>query len=102
MDLHLALCNFIAPKRAIKFCYCISLVDPFAVDCIVFDKNTPTISPASFMISMASRDVFGGFTFAAFNTYNIPAVVAVMINPYLIESSMFFSNHSYSVIVYFF
>ena len=53
------------------------------------------------MISMTSRNAFGGFSFAAFSTYNIPIVVAVMINPSLIESSMFFSNQSYLFIVYF-
>ena len=46
--------------------------------------------PAIFMIFMASMDAFGGFTFAAFSAQNIPVVVAVMINPSLIESSMFF------------
>ena len=51
---------------------------------------------------MASRDAFGDFTFASFITQNIPVVVVVMINPSLIESSMFFSNQSYSFIVYFF
>ena len=49
------------------------------------------------MISMESRDAFGGFTFAAFSANNIPVVVAVMISPSLIESSMFFfpfrTNH---------
>ena len=49
---------------------------------------------------MASRDAFGGFTFAAFKAKNIPAVM-VMINPSLIESSLFFSNQNYSFIVYF-
>ena len=42
------------------------------------------------MISIASREAFGGFTFAAFSAKNIPVVVAVMIRPSLIESSMFF------------
>ena len=42
------------------------------------------------MISIASRDVFGGFTFAAFSAKNIRVVVVVMINPSLMESSMFF------------
>ena len=42
------------------------------------------------MISMASRDAFGGFSFATFNAKNIPVVVAVMIIPSLIKSSMFF------------
>ena len=40
------------------------------------------------MISMASRDVFGGYTCAAFSTKNIPVVVAVMISPSLIEFLM--------------
>ena len=42
------------------------------------------------MMSMASRDAFGGFTFVAFSAKNIPVVVTVMISPSLIESSMFF------------
>ena len=42
------------------------------------------------MISIASRDVFGGFKFAAFRPKNIVVVVAVMISPSLRESSMFF------------
>ena len=48
------------------------------------------MSPASFMTSMASMDAFGGFTFASFSAENIAVVVAVMINPSLIESSTFF------------
>ena len=43
---------------------------------------------ASFMISIASML----FQFAAFSAKNIPVVVAVMISPSLIESSMLFSN----------
>ena len=42
------------------------------------------------MISMAFRDAFGCFMFAAFSVKNIPVVIAVMISPSLIESSMFF------------
>ena len=42
------------------------------------------------MISMASRDAFGGFTFAVLSAKSISVVVAVMINPSLIEFSMFF------------
>ena len=42
------------------------------------------------MISIASRDAFGGFTSAAFSAKNILVVVVVMISPSLIESSMFF------------
>ena len=53
-------CNFIALKRAIKF-FVVSLVDPFFVDCIVFDKDTTHYS-------IASRDAFGGFAFAALST----------------------------------
>ena len=30
---------------------------------------------------MTSRDAFGSFTLAAFNTKNIPVFIAVMINP---------------------
>ena len=40
------------------------------------------------MISIASRDAFGGFTFAAFSAKNTSVVVAVMIIPSLIESLM--------------
>ena len=67
MDLHLTLCNFIALKRAIKF-FAVSLVDPFFVDCIVLDKATTHYSSGKFHDIQASRDAFGGFTFAAFNT----------------------------------
>ena len=42
------------------------------------------------MITMASRDGFGGFTFAAFNVKSIPVATVVTIIPSLIESSMFF------------
>ena len=42
------------------------------------------------MIYIASRDAFGGFTFAAFSAKNVPVVVAVMISPTLIGSSIFF------------
>ena len=40
------------------------------------------------MISIASRDAFGGFTIAALSTQNILVVVAVMINPSLIDRSV--------------
>ena len=54
------------------------------------------------MISIAPRDVFGSFTFAAFTVKNIPVVVAVMIIPSLIESSMFFfQSEPLSFIEYF-
>ena len=39
------------------------------------------------MISIATRDAFGGFTFAAFSPKNIPVALMVMINPSLRESS---------------
>ena len=39
---------------------------------------------------MASRNVFGGFSFASYSPKNIPAVPMVMISPSLKESSMFF------------
>ena len=42
------------------------------------------------MISIESRDAFGGFKFAYFNVKNILVVGAVMISPPLIESSLFF------------
>ena len=35
------------------------------------------------MIYIASRNAFGGFTFAPISTKNIPVVVTVMINPFL-------------------
>ena len=50
----------------------------------------PQIPPTSFSKSMASRDAFGGFKFAAFKPKKIPAAPTVMINPSLRESSMFF------------
>lgn len=40
------------------------------------------------MMSMLSRDTFGGCTFAAFTTKNIPVVVALMISLSLIEPSI--------------
>ena len=42
------------------------------------------------MMSIASREAFGDFTFASFSAKNIPVVLAVMISLSLIESSMFF------------
>ena len=39
---------------------------------------------------MASRDDFGGFTFAAFRAKNFLIVVAFMISPSLVRFSMFF------------
>ena len=54
------------------------------------------------MMSMASRDALGGFTFAAFSAKNIPVAAVVMISPSLMESSVFFFDQSYSFIVYFF
>ena len=44
------------------------------------------------MISMASRNAFGSFTFAAFSAKNIPVAVAVM----------FFFNQNYSFMCIFF
>ena len=68
MNLHLALCNFIYLKRAINF-FVVSFVNPFFVDCIALDKDTThTIPPEIFVRSTASRDTFGGFTFATFST----------------------------------
>ena len=54
------------------------------------------------MISIAPRDVFGSFTFAAFTVKNIPVVVAVMIIPSLIESSMFFFQSKLLILLYIF
>ena len=48
------------------------------------------IPPVSFNKSMASRDAFGGFKFAAFKPKNISAAPMVMINPPLRDSSMSF------------
>ena len=59
-------CNFIALKRAIKF-FVVSLVDPFFVDCIVFDKDTTNYPTSKFHDIHCIRDAFGGFTFAAFS-----------------------------------
>ena len=42
------------------------------------------------MISIASKDAFSGFTFTAYNPWNIPVAPMVMIKPFLRESSMFF------------
>ena len=39
---------------------------------------------------IASRDAFGGFTFAAFSAKNSAVFVAVIITPSLIETSTFF------------
>ena len=39
---------------------------------------------------MASTNAFPGFKFPWFNAKNIPTVVAVMISPSVIESSLFF------------
>ena len=50
------------------------------------------------MIPTASRDAFGGFTFAAFNVKNIPVVEVVMVSPFLIESLIFF--HKSKLLVY--
>lgn len=53
--------------------------------------NTHSHIPlASFMIFIASRDVFDGIAFAAFSANNISVVVAVMMSLSLIESSMIF------------
>ena len=67
-----------------------SLIDPVFVDCIIFHLHPSTDSTSRFSRYMASRDAFGGFTFAAFKPKNIPAASMVMINPSLRESSMFF------------
>ena len=41
------------------------------------------------MISIASKDAFGGFTIAVFSPKNIPVAPMAMINPSLREPSMF-------------
>ena len=51
---------------------------------------------------MAFRDAFGGFTFAAFSAKNIPVVVAVMISPSVIESSMLFFKSKLLILFYIF
>ena len=40
-------CNFIGLKRTLKV-FVVSLVDPFLVDCIVFDKDTTHYSTSKF------------------------------------------------------
>ena len=50
---------------------------------ISFTNTPPHISSVSYMIYIASRNAFGGFTFAPIRTKNIPVVVTVMINPSL-------------------
>ena len=52
----------------------------------------PQIPPVRFSRSMASRDAFDGFKFAAFKPKNISADLMVMINPSLRGPSMFFSQ----------
>ena len=56
--------------------------------------TSPHILPASFLIFMALRDAFGGFrgaaVFGAKKKSSSSVVVAVMIRPSLIESSMLF------------
>ena len=52
------------------------------------------------MISIASRDAFGGFTFAAVSAKNIPVGVAVMISPSLIESSISFFQSELLILLY--
>ena len=52
------------------------------------------------MISIASRDVFGGFTFAAFSAKNIPVAPMVMISSSLREPSMFFFSIKTSHLLY--
>ena len=54
-----------------------------------FDNVPPHIPPVCFLMSMTSRDTFGGFMFAAFSVKSGPPVVAVIISPSLLESSMF-------------
>ena len=63
-----------------------------------FTNTPPHIPPASFIISITSRNAFAGFKFAAFSTNNISQNVAVMISQSLIESSMFSSNQNNSYI----
>ena len=67
------------PLGAIKFLLHHSLIH-FLQTTSSFTNTPPRIPPASFMISAASRDAFGGFTFTTFSAKNIPVVVAVMIN----------------------
>ena len=55
-----------------------------------FTNTLLQIPPASFMVSMVSKDAFAGFMFAVFSPKNIPVVVAVLISPSLMESSMLF------------
>ena len=39
---------------------------------------------------MASKDAFNASTFDAFSAENIPVIIAVIITPSLIDSSIFF------------
>ena len=50
------------------------------------------------MISMASRDAFGDFTFAAFSAKNIPVVVAVFI-PIKTTHFIVYISNGYDVVL---
>ena len=96
--LHLPLCNFIT-LRCNKM-FVASLVDPFLVDCIILHQHSSTYSTGKFY------DVHGIqrclWRFYVFSAKNILVVVAVMIIPSLIESSMFFfQSEPLSFIEYF-
>ena len=96
--MHLPLCNFIT-LRCNKM-FVASLVDPFLVDCIILHQHSSTYSTGKFY------DVHGIqrclWRFYVFSAKNILVVVAVMIIPSLIESSMFFfQSEPLSFIEYF-
>ena len=67
-----------------------SLVDPFFVDCIIVYQHPSTDSISKFHDIHGIQECFWWCYVHAFSAKNILVVVAVMISPSLIESSMFF------------
>ena len=62
---------------------------------VLLELTPPDIPPAIFMIPMASRDAFDGFTFTAFSAKKIHGTVVVIIRPSLIVCPQyFFSNQN--------
>ena len=68
--------NFIA-LRGNKIFVVVSLVDPIFVNCIAFHQYSLTDVSSSFIISVTSRDAFGGFPFAALSAKIITVVAEV-------------------------
>ena len=59
------------------------------------------ISPVSFSKSIASRDAFGAFIFAAFKLKNIPAAPMFMINPsFFFQSKLAIYCMFFLIIIY--